>query len=213
MDSTIRVLLADDHPLVRAGLRATLVAENDFSVVGEATNGHRVQRLCAELQPDVLLLDLSMPGPPPLEIINYLHMHCPQVRVLVLTIYDDDVYVRNMIRAGVAGYVLKDDATAALIRAIRTVAQGDTWFSRAVLTKLFRDNDPLAQERRPNLSVRERQILKLLAQGFDNGYIAAELRLAEQTVRNYVSRLYTRIGVRSRAEAVVWATRNGVVGE
>src|SRR5512145_495709 len=133
MNDPIHVLLADDHPLVRSGIRATLTAAPDMLVVGEAIDGNEAQSRCLELQPDILLLDLRMPGPAPLETMAYLRKHCPQVKVVVLTAYDDDAYVRGMMAAGVAGYVLKDEATEAIVRAIRTVMQGDRWLSRMVV--------------------------------------------------------------------------------
>jgi len=207
----IRVLLADDHPLVRSGIRATLVAERDLTLVGEATDGHEAQRLGRELKPDVLLLDLSMPGPRPAEMVDYLREHCPEVRVLVLTAYDDDAYVRSVMAAGVVGYVLKDEMPETVVRAIRAVVQGDTWFSRPIVEKMAQMEDKRAEE--SSLTERERQILGMMAQGWDNAHIAAELCLAEQTVRNYVSGIYKKLQVRSRAEAIVWARERGLGGE
>jgi DNA-binding NarL/FixJ family response regulator len=208
MTKLIRVLLADDHPLVRSGIRATLTAEPDLTLVGEATNGREAQHLSRELEPDVLLLDLSMPGPRPAETAAYLREHCPEVRVLVLTAYDDDAYVRGVAAAGVAGYVLKDEATETVVRAIRAVVRGDAWFSQPIAEKMAQMEYGRAAE--PALTERERQILDLMAQGCDNAHIAAELCLAEQTVRNYVSTIYKKLEVGSRAKAVVWAREHGL---
>jgi DNA-binding NarL/FixJ family response regulator len=205
MAEAIRVLLADDHPLVRAGIRSVLTTEKDIVLVGEAVDGDQVQRLCQELEPEVLLLDLNMPGPSPFATVAYLRQHCPAVKVLVLTAYDDDAYVRGLTTAGVAGYVLKDEVPETVVRAIRVVVDGDTWLSRPVVEKLAQ----WETEASP-LSEREQQILALMTQGWDNIGIATELNLAEQTVRNYVSRIYARLGVESRVEAVVWARKHGL---
>ncbi len=209
MSETIRVLLADDHPLVCAGIRATLSTEPDLTLVGEATNGHDAQRLCRELQPDVLVLDLRMPGPSAMETVAYIRAHCPAVRVLVLTACDEDAYVHGLVAAGVSGYVLKDEAPEVLAQAIRSVVQGGAWFSRRLVAKLV-NREPADLAVQPCLTSRERQLLGLTMQGWDNARIAATLHLGEQTVRNYLRGLYAKLGVRSRAEAMVWARDHGV---
>jgi len=211
MSNVIRVILADDHPLVRAGLRTVLTGVAGIELVGEAVDGQAARRMVQELQPDVLLLDLRMPGPPAIETVAWLAEHCPQVKVLALTAYDDDAYVRGMVAAGVAGYVLKDEAPEAVVRAICTVMGGDTWFSRRVVDKLGRleVNKDDVYLTRISLNEREATVLKLIAQGWNNVRIAAELCVAEATVRNYVTRIYTALGVHSRAEAIVWARENG----
>lgn len=212
MAEAIRVLLADDHPLVRTGIRATLAGEPGLVTVGEAANGYEVQRLCRDLCPDVVVLDLSMPGPPPLSLIAYLQEHCPALRVLILTAYDDDAYVQGMVAAGVAGYVVKDEAPETVVHAIRTIVEGGAWFGRPIAAKLA-GLTPAGAAPVEKLTSRERQILELLARGWDNGRIAAECQLQEQSVRNYASRIYAKLGVQSRAEALVWARQHGLLIE
>lgn len=208
----IRVLLADDHPLMRKGIRTSLEEESDIMVVGEAADGQAAQRMSQRLQPDVLLLDLSMPGPSALETMNYLYQHCPTVKIVILTAHDDEVYMRHLIAAGAAGYVLKDETDETLVHAIRVIMSGDQWFSRSVVEKLSHVHEAHAgQELALRLTDREQEILMMIAQGLSNAVIASRLDLAEQTVRNYASRLYTALGVRSRAEAIVWAKERGLV--
>jgi DNA-binding NarL/FixJ family response regulator len=207
MGKTIRVLLADDHPLIRAGLRTTLEIEDDITVAGEALDGDDAQRQCAALHPDVLVLDLNMPGSTAVETLASVRSSCPGTRVLMLTAYDDDAYVRGLVQAGAMGYVLKDEAPEALVQAVRSVAHGGSWFSQQVVAHLVHQTAPDARHH-PNLTQRELQIVQLIARGWDNARIAGELSLGEQTIRNYVSRLYGKIGVQTRAEAVVWARDN-----
>lgn len=204
MTQHIRILLADDHPLVRTGIRILIASEPDIILVGEATNSHEAKQKAVETQPHILLMDLRMPGPPTTEVIAFLREHCPNTRVLVLTAYDDQVYVRKMINTRVSGYVLKEEAPEMVIRAIRAIMKGDTWFSRSVMEKLAQQ--PIEPQISPEqlLTERERQILDLLEKGWDNARIANQLNLAEQTVRNHLSRMYAKLDVRSRAEAIVW---------
>ncbi|MBA3532788.1 MAG: response regulator transcription factor [Ardenticatenales bacterium] len=208
MMETIRVLLADDHPLVRSGIRATLAEEDEMEVVGEAASSSEVLQGCESLRPHVLLLDLGMPGISPLDTIAYLQTHCPKVKILILTAYDDDAYIRGLLGAGVAGYILKDEGTDVVVSAIRTVVQGGRWLSQIILDKLVNGASPPANNLA--LTERERELLHLIAQGWDNTHIADALNLAHQTVRNYASRLYSKIGVQSRAEAIIWARARGI---
>ncbi len=211
MAETIRIVLADDHPLMRAGIRATLVAEPDLTLVGEAADGHEAQRLSHELEPDVLLLDLNMPGPSAFETVAYLREHCPQVKVVMLTAYDDDTYVHGLVAAGVAGYVLKDEIEEAVVRAIRTVMQGDTWFSRTVVDKLARPaTGEVPFTERPALTERELEVVRLVTQGFSNKEIGEALKVKERTVEFHVGNVLRKLGVASRVEAAVWAKEHGV---
>lgn len=207
---TLRVLLADDHPLVRSGIRSTLAQEAQLELVGEATNGVEVVTLCDELSPDLLLLDLSMPESSPLETIASVQQASPDTRILVLTAFADDASIRSVMNVGVDGYLLKDEAPEALVRAIMSIAQGDTWFSRTVM-------QTFAEARKEATNVaftpRERALMSGIARGWDNRKLALEFDLAEQTIRNYISRLYDKVGVRSRSEAVVWAREHGFAGE
>lgn len=136
MTQTIRVLIADAHPLILRGTHETLSGADDITLVGEATRSEEAQRLCAELCPDVLLLDLQMPGATATETVAYVREHCPETRVIILTAYDDAVYVRRMLAEGAMGYVLKDEAAEAVPTAIRSVIQGGTWLSRRVRERL-----------------------------------------------------------------------------
>lgn len=204
-----RVLLADDHPVFRAGLRSTLADEPDIAVVGEATTGDEAVALCREQQPDVLLLDLRMPGPPAAETVTDVRAHWPAIRIIIVTAFDDALHLRDLVRRGVAGYVLKDEAPVAVVAAVRTVARGGSWFSPTIAGRLAEWVSGCRSDV-PDLTEREQQLLALLAQGWDVGHIAATLHLAEQTVRNYLSRLYTKLGVHSRANAIVWARDRGL---
>ena len=208
----VRVLLADDHPLVRSGIRATLENEASVALVGEATNGAEAQQMCLSLRPDIMLLDLSMPGPSPLETIAHVREQHPDTRILILTAYDDDAYIRGLMGAGIDGYLLKDEATEALVSAIITIQSGGTWFSRAVAQKMFewRSGEKSAAF---DLTKREEEMLSGIAQGWDNRRIAKEYELAEQTVRNYISRIYDKLNLHSRAEVVVWAREQGFASD
>lgn len=201
----IRVLLADDHPVVRAGLRALLANESDIEVVGEAVTGAEAQELAVTLHPDVVLLDLRMPGPPAVETVWFVHSQSPPVRVVMLTAHLEQAAIRELVRQGVAGYVLKDDEPMSIARAIRCAVAGGRWFSPDVMSALAQRQDyPTTADEILHLTDREKQILELIKKGLDNSRIAGELSLREQTVRNYLSVLYGKLGVTSRAGAVVW---------
>lgn len=203
----IRVAIADDHPLMRSGIRSTLERGEDIEIVGEAIDAQGALELCETEQPDVLLLDLSMPGPSPLTLLKQVRAVAPDTNVIIVTAYDDAVYVRGVIDAGVAGYVLKDETSEALVSAVRAVNQGGTWFSRSVFSKLRQAG--AKQDELTTLTPRERDVLELVAQGKSNVGISEELDLAKQTVRNYVSQIYDKLNLNSRVELAVWARERG----
>ena len=205
----MRIVIADDHPLVRSGITATLLRSPDNKVVGEASDSEEALRLVASLKPDLLTLDLSMPGTIAPEDVaaQALALH-PPLKILVLTAHDDEAMVRRLKKVRISGYLLKDEAPENLLQAVRAIEQGAVWISQSIAHKMMGLNateDPVI-----NLNARERQVLTQIGKGMDNLSIATKLNLAEQTVRNYASAIYEKIGVSSRVEAVVWARERGI---
>jgi len=212
--SGIRVVLADDHPIVRSGIKGALEVEDDIQVVGEASDGHEAQRVCEELEPDVVLLDLNMPGPKVTDTIAYVREKCPNAKIVMLTAHDEDAYIRAVMRAGVSGYLLKEEAVDTVVKAVRAVKKGAAWYSQTIAERFTQwqfGREPEIEE--AQLTPRERDLLILVSKGWDNARIAGHLHLAEQTVRNYTSTLYEKLQVHSRAEAIVWARERGFADE
>lgn len=208
------VLIADDHPLFRKGLRALLSAPPDIDIVGEATTGQEAVELAAELQPDVILMDLQMPGINGVEATRQILLTSPHIRILVVTLFEDDASVFTALRAGARGYVLKDAQEEEMLRAIRAVGSGEAIFSPVVATRLIdyfampRPN--IAQELFPTLTEREREILQLIARGSSNSDIAKHLSLSGKTVSNYISNIFGKLQVTDRAQAVIRARDAGL---
>ncbi len=207
-DRKIRVALADSHPVTRAGIRAILSVDEDIDVVGEAEDGHLAQRLCQVQTPDVLLLNLNMPGPPAAEVIVNLRRQCPAVKVLVFAAQEEEALVRGMIAAGAAGYMLENEVPEMVARGVRAITHGITWFSPGVVERLARGSED-AMRGASALTPREMQVLALIARGYDNATIASELTLSDQTVRNYISRIYAKLNVDSRVKVMVWGREHG----
>lgn len=219
MTEKTTVVVADDHPLVRKGIVTMLTEEGDFAVVGEATDGLSAQTLCKRLKPDILLLDLNMPGPPPLETMAVVYQHSPNTRVLVLTASSDLNSFRGAIAAGAMGYLLKDEGLIVVMQAIRTVMQGGQHFSQTALRRLANtdpaeDREDFASIQR-TLALNEREItlLRLIAEGKEDEEIRKVMGLAERTIRHSLKVIYEKLGVSSRLEAVVYMVKLGLLDE
>lgn len=210
----LRVLIADDHPLFRHGIRALLSATPDCEVVGEAQTGEEAIALAAELQPDVILMDIQMPGINGIEATRQILHTSPHIRILMVTMFEDDTSVFTAMRAGARGYVLKDTEKAELLRALRVVGGGEAIFGPAIATRLiefFSAPRPAAPPNAfPELTDREREMLDLIAQGQSNTEIASRLVLSPKTVRNYVSSIFSKLQVADRAHAIIRAREAGL---
>jgi DNA-binding NarL/FixJ family response regulator len=212
MAEPIRILIADDHPVVRDGLAAMLGTQPDFVVVAMATNGQEAVRLAAELKPDVVLLDLEMPELDGVEALTRMRTASPAVRALVFTAFDTDERILGAVRAGAQGYFLKGSPRDELFRAVRIVSQGGSLLQPVVATKLLqRMATPSGAEPPAALTGREGQVLRLLAQGRANKEIAAELVISERTVKFHVSSILSKLGASNRTEAVKLAVQRGLV--
>jgi DNA-binding NarL/FixJ family response regulator len=210
----ITVLIADDHPLFRDGLRALLSSDPGLVCVGEAATSEEAIALAQQLQPDVILMDLQMPGVNGVEATRAILRMSPRIGILVLTMFDDDTFVFAAMRAGARGYILKGAMHAEMLRAVHGVANGEAIFSPSIASRLqefFAAMRPLAPSLvAPELSDREREILDLLAQGYKNPEIAQRLVLSPKTVRNYVSNIISKLQVADRAQAILRAREAGL---
>ncbi|CAN5197081.1 response regulator transcription factor [soil metagenome] len=210
----IHILIADDHPLVRKGMTAILNTVPDFEIVGQATTGQQAIDLAAALRPDVILMDLQMPDVTGIVATREITGTTADARILVVTLFEDDDSVFLALRSGARGYVLKDADEAEIIQAIRTVAGGGAIFSPAVAERVLAflsgqrptTHDPVF----PDLTIREREILERIAQGYPNPRIAQQLGLSPKTVGNYVSIIFDKLQVADRAEAIIRARDAGM---
>ncbi|PQJ34851.1 hypothetical protein BSZ35_09770 [Salinibacter sp. 10B] len=200
--ATVRVVIADDHPVVRAGIRDLLNGADDITVVGEATNGAEALDLVEDEHPDVLLLDMEMPELTGVEVAQRLQAKSHPVRLLALSSYEEQEYVQGLLQNGASGYLTKEHAPELILEAVRAVARGEVrWFVQP---------DP-SSPRSSDLTRRETEILRLMAQGHSNAGIADELNLAESTIRKHATQLYRKIGAESGREAIAWAWQNGIM--
>jgi len=207
----VRILIADDHGVVRAGLRALLNGVGDLEVVGEASDGSETLRVAEELRPDIVLLDLSMPGAGGIEVTRRLKEFLPETRVLILTVHEDATLLREAIRAGAAGYILKRAVESDIVAAIHAAQRGELYVHPAMTRLLLQEpaSKPRPRGGDPNaLSRRERDVLRLLARGYTNRQAAEELGLSVRTVEAHRASLMTKLGLRNRVELVRWAAAN-----
>ena len=211
----IRLMICDDQEIVCEGLQKILSADAEIEVVGAAANGAEALDLVAELQPDLVLMDLKMPVMNGIQATQKIRQRFPKVRVLVLTTYDDDEWIFDAIRSGASGYLLKDTPRSDLIAAIKGTVAGNAYVDPSITPKLLNSiAQGMPQPRQveaPKLSDREREILELLARGLSNADIASRLYLTEGTIRNYTSAVFSKLGVSDRTQAAIAALRYGLV--
>jgi DNA-binding NarL/FixJ family response regulator len=209
-----QVLIVDDHPLFRKGLRVMLEAMHDMEVVGEATTAQEAIKLASEMQPDIVLMDLQLPGGSGLDATREITQVSPHIRVLVVTLFEDDDSIFTALRSGARGYILKDTKEEMMMRAVRTVSSGEAIFSEAIAAHLidyFSSSKKLIPRGTfPELTRREDQILELIAKGFSNQGISENLSISLKTVRNHVSNIFSKLQVADRVQAVIKARETGL---
>jgi NarL family two-component system response regulator YdfI len=210
----IRVLIADDHLVVREGLRTILDAAPDLELAGEAGDGAEAVQLAGELSPDVVLMDLRMPNVDGIEAIQRIKALHPEIEIVILTTYDDDEHIVRGLRAGARGYLLKDSGRNVLFETIRAASRGESLLPSAVVEKVVAHlaEPKTAPAHAGVLSGREHEVLTLLADGAANKEIAAKLHITERTVKAHVTSIFNKLGVSSRAEAVAVALRQNLLG-
>ena len=210
----ISVLIADDHTIVRSGVRLLLEAETDIRVVGEALNGREALELAESLQPDVVLMDITMPEMDGLEATKEIKTRFPQINVLVLTMHRSDEYFFEMLKAGASGYILKGAKTSELINAVRVVYQGEVFLYPTMTQKLVNGYLKLSEwdeEVGPTLSPREKEILSLLAEGYSSKEIADRLVISPSTVHSHRGNLMDKLGLNNRRELIQFARKRGLI--
>jgi DNA-binding NarL/FixJ family response regulator len=203
----ITILLADDHPLARQGIRSLLAEANNLKIIGEVEDGFQVKELVASFKPDVLLMDLKMPGPRPAELEKWVRENYPETVTLVLTSHDRDHYLASMLEAGASGYMDKSITAERLINAIRRAVNGDLLFDQKQLQRVL-DWKENIEDKVKELTEQEKKALFLLCKGFDNNKIAATLNISEKTVSYHLTNIFIKIDVKSRLEAAIWAKDN-----
>lgn len=222
MTEPIRVLIADDHALLREGLRSVLELEEDIEIVGEAVDGADVVRKCHELQPDIVLMDVNMPEGGGVEATRRIRRELPHIDVVILTIHDDQSYVADLINAGAKGYILKDVDPGQVAQALRRVRAGEPFLQADLMAKLFQSLQQGAVRQHPShvaqvdqsaaqLSNRELQVLELIVDGKTNREIADILVISEKTVKNHVTNILKKLNLSDRTQAAVYALRHNLV--
>ncbi len=207
----IRVILVDDHPIVRNGIKGLLQNASDINVIGEADNGEKALKLIDEIQADVLLLDMELPDIPGPQIAMQVAKNHPEMKILSLSAHDDSIYVRQLLELGAAGYLMKEEAPEVILDAVRGVAHGQQgWISRGIAAQIsgWMQSDVMEGT---SLTRREQETLDLLVEGKTNQAIAAELRISEKTVEKHIKAIFEKLNVSSRVEAAVTAVKRGMV--
>ena len=209
----IRVLIVDDHILVRSGLKVLLGACSDIEVVGEGGDGLEALAMIASTRPDVVLMDVTMPGMGGLDCIRQIRRNYPAVRVILLTMHEDVRYLKEGLEVGAAGYVMKKSADEVLYQAVRSVFNGQVFLPASMASELWKDDDTTVKPQQPArlLSEQEKKVLELIARGFSNSEIAAELTISVKTVETYKARIMEKLSVTKRSELVKYAIEQGML--
>jgi len=216
MAEQIRILIADDHTIVRSGVRLLLDAEEDFHVVGEARDGHEAISLAEMLHPDVILMDIAMSGMDGMEATRKIKISQPEINILVLTMHRSDEYFFEMLKAGASGYVLKGAHPSELIQAVRVVGRGEVYLYPTMASHLVRQFLQKTKETSENslgISPREKEILNLLADGYTSKEIADKLVISQSTVHTHRNNLMSKLGLSSRRELILYARERGLVSD
>lgn len=215
--NAIRVLVADDHPIFRDGLRKLLESEPDVTIVGEASSGSECIQLLGKLKPDILLLDLRMPDKDGLAVLEEVNFDALQTKVIVVTATEDDRDVVRAMRLGARGVVLKQSATDLLLRSIRKVHQGEIWLDQRMTAEVMKafakSADSGTRREKPLLSDREKEIVQLVAQGYRNREIGEKLFISEQTVKNHLHNIFDKLGVSDRLELALYAIHHRLIDQ
>jgi NarL family two-component system response regulator LiaR len=216
MSPIIKILIADDHPLLRESLHKTLSNQRDMKVVGEAGDGNEVIKMAEELKPDIIIMDIMMPTVNGIEASKQIKKDLPNIAILILTAYDDDNYVLGLLEAGAAGYLLKSARGQDIVNAIRAIEAGESVLHPNIIGKLLKramlkSNSTPEQQKNELLSEREREMLKLLSTGMSNKEIANTLCLSIRTVKAHMSNIFTKMHVASRSEALIEAMKLGLI--
>jgi len=214
----IRVLIADDHQVVRDGLSAILQTKDDIVVVGEARDGVEAVEKARQLQPDVVLMDISMPRMNGVEATRLIKEQVPQAKVVVLTMYEEEEYIFDLVKTGVAGYLLKNSDSALIVKAIRAAAKGESFLHPAIAGKILTEFTHLSEHRgkalskgKSDLTEREQGVLQQIAEGKTNKEIANHLSISEKTVKNHVRNIFHKLDVYDRTQAAIQAIRRGII--
>jgi DNA-binding NarL/FixJ family response regulator len=208
----LKVFLADDHPIVMAGIKGLVMADPRFEVIGQASNGREVVRQVLEIRPDVLIMDISMPGLNGLQVAERLRKDCPDCRILALTVHEDRGYLRQLLAYGVSGYLLKRSAAEDLIRALTSIASGGLYLDPAIaglVVSLNAPNDSGAVATGADLSQREEDVVRLTASGHSNKSVATELGVSVKSIETYKARAMEKLGIHTRVDLVRYAVSKG----
>jgi DNA-binding NarL/FixJ family response regulator len=205
----IRVLIVDDHTVVREGLQVMIESSGEFEIVGQAANGHEAVYLSEKLQPDVVLIDIQMPGMGGIEATSCIIHRVPTAQVVMISSFDQDEYIYQSIQAGARGYVLKSSGVEELLNVVRAAARGESLLSPNIATRLV--GHISAVDKRQEFTPREHEVLHLLARGLRNKEIASQLHITERTVKNHIANIMAKLGVESRTEAILQALKERLV--